>query len=305
METAGDHRVRLSRSLCFLLRHAETKARTRSAGRAGWLRYVDGGWYRLDELLEAPFVRRFSREDLLAVVEWSMSARNAGVRRFEVRMDEDGTELIRATYGHSFDVHAPWTDRNGAAPEQAEDGADRVPTLSSLCVRFIVDNIKSIQDVGEIGDPYLLQEIFAALKASNRVNNSVLKGFLTAQSEIVDLSGLTVTLTTLEHIARRCTGLIELRVPGCLAMTDHALGMIARKCRELQVVDVSGCPNVTRQGMLALGNCPEDRATARGPDDRPYRLRKLEARGTADMGAELAGELQAAGVARSVQWTVS
>lgn len=130
---------------------------------------------------------------------------------------------------------------------------DPFPKLSQLCVKNIVENIKSYESFEGVRDSFILELIINELKVQKKLNNSTLKLFLFEDLEILDLGPeIAATDGTLTRIGKKCTGLTQLRLKDCLALTDTRLQFLLKKCTKLKMIFLERCKHITDHSLLSI-----------------------------------------------------
>eukprot|EP01122_Echinamoeba_exundans_P005426 TRINITY_DN15581_c0_g1_i1.p1 TRINITY_DN15581_c0_g1~~TRINITY_DN15581_c0_g1_i1.p1 ORF type:complete len:362 (-),score=43.21 TRINITY_DN15581_c0_g1_i1:3-1088(-) len=236
---------RRSAMLSFLLRHAPNKYPDLKA------KQHKGGFFPIDDILKR--IQKTTLEQLRETVDASTSHR--GSKRFEIATT-NGSEYIRATYGHTFDVSQGLSlDGSGPALDGEESDQGRVSSLFDMVLSVICSRVEDYAEhFGDCPDGNLLTAIFAHLKKSiNRsIGTKIIKSFLQPPLEHIDLSGLIVEQGTLTALAK-CVNLKSLHMQGCFTcMTDTNLELITRRCKMLKVLDVSACRYITDAGLAAM-----------------------------------------------------
>lgn len=119
--------------------------------------FFKGGWFDLTHLLahtrEVDYMKYKCDGDTTRViaevketVERSVGQRETD-KRFKLEELGDGRVLVKANYHHSFDVDDPALP---CPPQSVFHGeAVQVPSLKSLCVRHITENIDMYEGIGE------------------------------------------------------------------------------------------------------------------------------------------------------------
>ena len=215
--------LRVSKRLCYLLRHSQTDAL-----------FWQDGWTSIAEL------PRISRAEAHAAVQTSLSIRFKGEPRFELLDHPVHGELIRARHWHSWDVSAA-----------TALGSARVPSLLNLCVSSVCDHIKMFANLGD-AEPGIVGRLVSAAKARNLLTTAVIKSFATPNVDSLDFGSCRLTPGNLEFIAKRCASLSELSLSGCTALNDQFLGMLASRCKLLRHLDLSDCRSFSQRGLEQL-----------------------------------------------------
>uniref|UniRef100_A0A7S2W450 Uncharacterized protein n=1 Tax=Rhizochromulina marina TaxID=1034831 RepID=A0A7S2W450_9STRA len=265
MAEAGEHgreeyterMVKLSRRMAYLLRHHQGKTpRDRRCPCC-----FRGGWMPLEELLFSTTyfsdLRKTSTDDEVRDEVFNMVKLSSGDRkklRFTVST-VDGVQYVRANYAHSFDVDSeelPLLSVPGDPLERAP------PPLRELCLRAVVRNIRRFENIGDLGDDFLLGRIWKRALGTGNLNNGVIKSFATASTESLDLGPVAeiVTNGTLRHILRNCVELRSLSLHKVLAVGEQFLRQLPKKLPSLQHLDLSNCPDMKPSWLLHLGKCP-------------------------------------------------
>ncbi|XP_042862520.1 tRNA 2'-phosphotransferase 1-like isoform X2 [Penaeus japonicus] len=87
----GDHKVKVSKALSWLLRHGAAKE---------GLELLPGGWAKLDDVLKRPKFKRVTLQDIKEIVA------SCPKQRFGLKEDS-GVYYIKANQGHSIQVEDP------------------------------------------------------------------------------------------------------------------------------------------------------------------------------------------------------
>eukprot|EP01119_Soliformovum_irregulare_P003057 TRINITY_DN13337_c0_g1_i1.p1 TRINITY_DN13337_c0_g1~~TRINITY_DN13337_c0_g1_i1.p1 ORF type:complete len:304 (-),score=55.74 TRINITY_DN13337_c0_g1_i1:41-952(-) len=243
----GDQQIRLSKTLCYLLRHG---------GRKENLKIYKGGWFLQKELLAFPSMRNYTNKDVDLCVESSVSFKDTTQKRFAT-CEVNGLQYYRATYNRTdseegeldFPEYSPDLDY----PKEIYP----VPSLMNCCYKNIGDNIKSWTDFSAVLDPYLLDGIMLHLRHRKLLNNTTLKLFLTPSLTSLELTrDVYISDSTLKRIGILCPDLVDLKVQDCLCLTDNIMAALTKKLTKLKKLEVSDCKYLGDAALTSLTrNC--------------------------------------------------